>query len=389
MASCKESLAEKARMLCTRSRAAVTLFTQKGAPIQIILNTYSTIEELLAGFDTDCACCAYVLGTGQFVCSARGRRSLEYRVNLMMSHHHSRAYTSRLERYAHRGFGVALPGLDVSLLSQDIRSSSYVLMKKRNLLLKVLSCDGPGLTLVTMPAGTKVRDIRCRKQRAARVSGLKRLVALTFVAKNIKEVDAPYVAMSKTNSDVLEAYNMDCPLLLHSEEKPHEEYWLLFGVIPEDLDDDSDSESVDLDEDENYTVTPQAKAVQLFDKCLKWQCERLGREQEPRDGGVVFRMQKVMKKSPLCAKSMADSEIHTRLARRQKLSFVYDFVTGTRSFESLNYVKNAAQSPLRESSHISEAEFQELYGLPKALAFAPASERDPTEHDYWSELYGP
>ena len=241
-----------------------------------------------------------------------------------------------------------------------------------------------------MPARTKVRDIRCRKQRAVRVSGVQRLVALTFAKNNIKEVDTPHVAPSKTNGKVLEAYNMDCPLLLHSEERPREEYWLLFGVIPEDLDDDSDDESVDLDEEENYTVTPQAKAVQLFDACLKWQSERLlGREQEQRDGGFVFKVQKAMKSSPLCAKSLADAEIHTQLSRKHKLSFVYDYVDGTRSFESLNYTRNAAQSPLRESSNISEEHFQDLYGLPKSLAFAPAAERVPAEHDYWGDLYGP
>ena len=389
-ASCKEALGDSARMLVTRSKAAVTLFTQKGAPIQIILNTYGSTDELLTGFDIDCACCGFVLGTGQFVCSARGQRALEYRVNLIQSRHHSAAYTGRLEKYAHRsrGFAVALPGLDDSLLSQDLCSSCYVFIKKRNLLLKVLSCDGPGLSLVTMPARTKVRDIRCRKQKAVRVSEVQRLVVFTF-AKNIKEVDTPYVAMSKQNNDVLEAYNMDCPLILHSEERPHDEYWLLWGVIPEDLDDDSDDDSADLEEDDNYTVTPQAKAVMLFDACLKWQSERLGRDTDPRDGGFVFKAQKLMKSSPLCAKSLAESEVHTQLAQRQKLSFVYDYVDGQRSFESLNYVRNAAQSPLRESSNITETQFRELYGLPKALAFTPAARREIQEHDYWGDLYGP
>ena len=62
-------------------------------------------------------------------------------------------------------------------------------------------------------------------------------------------------------------------------------------MIPEDLDDDSDDdESIDLDEDENYTATPQAKAVRLFDTCLKWQSERLGHDEDhSRDGGPVFR----------------------------------------------------------------------------------------------------
>ena len=218
---------------------------------------------------------------------------------------------------------------------------------------------------------------------------MQRLAVLTFAAKNIKEVDTPYVAMSKNNNDVLMAYNMDSPLLLHSEERPHDEYWLLWDVISEDADEDSEDDSVDLEEDNNYTVTPQAKAVMLFNECLKWQSQRLGRDTDPRDGGFVFRAQKVMKSSPLCAKSLADSEVHTQLARRQKLSFVYDYVNAQRPFESLNYVRNAAQSPLRESSNITETQFRELYGLPKALAFAPAAERVVPEHDYWGDLYGP
>ena len=77
MASCKDLLGETARMLVTRSKAAVTLFKQKGAPIQIILNTYGSTEELLVSFDIDAACFAFVLGTGQFVCTARGRTDLK------------------------------------------------------------------------------------------------------------------------------------------------------------------------------------------------------------------------------------------------------------------------------------------------------------------------
>ena len=70
-----------------------------GAPIQIILNTYDTLEALLARFDVDCACCAYVLTTGSFKYSPRALRALEYRVNVMQSEHNSAAYVPRLEKY--------------------------------------------------------------------------------------------------------------------------------------------------------------------------------------------------------------------------------------------------------------------------------------------------
>ena len=76
-------------------------------------------------------------------------------MNLVQSEHRSAAYARRLEKYAARGFGIGLPGLDVALLSPDMLSASYVWMKKRNLLLRVLSVDEetPGLSSITMPVG--------------------------------------------------------------------------------------------------------------------------------------------------------------------------------------------------------------------------------------------
>ena len=388
MASCKDLRGDNARLLVTRSRAAVTLFKHnKGAPIQVILSTYSSVEELLASFDVDAACCAYVLGTGQFVCSARGRRALEYRVNLIQSAHHSTAYVRRLEKYAGRGFGIGLPGLDVSLLSRDLLSASYVWIKKKDLLLRVLSGDqeAPGLSQVTMPSGSKVRDVRCRKQKASCVSGVQRLVVLSL-AKRIREVDSPYVGKSTFSNDVVDGHNTSGPLLLHSEEK-HDEYWLLWGVVAEDSDDDDDTAE---DDDALYTVTPIAKAILLFDSCLKWQSERLGRGEEPSRAddwsrsGFIFRVSKSMKSSPHAAKSLVDNRIHTQLSCGQKLSFVYDFVDAARTLDTLNFVMNAAHRPLRD---ISEGEFLEVYGLPPRLSFTPAAERDPSEHNYWGEIY--
>jgi hypothetical protein len=117
MAACQHLRGDNARLLVTRSRSAVTLFKgDKGAPLQVILNTYSSVEELLFSFDVDCACCAYVIGTGQFVCSARGRRALEYRLNVIQSTHHSLAYISRLEKYATRGSFVFRLAVSLCLL---------------------------------------------------------------------------------------------------------------------------------------------------------------------------------------------------------------------------------------------------------------------------------
>ena len=91
-----------------------------------------------------------------------------------------------------------------------------------------------------------------------------------------------------------------------------------------------------------------------------------------------------MKSSPHAAKSLVDNRIHTQLSRGQKLSFVYDFVSAERTLDTLNFVMNAAQRPLRD---ISEGEFLEVYGLPPRLSFTPAAERVLSDHDYWGALY--
>jgi hypothetical protein len=395
MGACKDLRGEDARLLVTRSASAVTLFRYRGAPIQVILSTYNSTEDLLTGFDIDAACCAYVLDTGKFVCSPRGRLALEYRVNTMQSQHHSRSYVQRLEKYSSRHFAIGLPGLETSLLSPDLLLSSYVWIRKKDLLLKVLSsCDenAPGLSLVTMPSGSKVREVRCRKQRARRVSGVQRLIVLTLATKRVREVDMPYVGKSASNSNVLDVHGTDGPMLLHAEECI-DEYFLLWGVVAtEDSDDDDDS--AEEDDDGVYSVTPAAKAVMLFESCLKQQTEQLAREQEaPCDdhwsrGGFVFQVAKRMKSSPHCAvKSLVDCRIHTQLARRSKLSFVYDFVDSTRKFDSLNYVRDAARKPLQD--RLSSEEFVQLYGLPKTLCFVAAAERATAPHNYWGDLYGP
>lgn len=195
MKACKDLEGEKARLLVTRSAAAVTLFRHGGSlPVQVILNTYSSVEALLAGFDVDAACACHVLSTGSFVVSPRGRRALEYRVNVMQSSRNSAAYAHRLETYASRGFAIGLPGLDHFLLHPDLLSALYIRMKKkRDLLLRVLPTsdgDAPGVSSITISSGSRATEVRCRKQKVTHVVGVQRLVVLSF-ARHVREVESP------------------------------------------------------------------------------------------------------------------------------------------------------------------------------------------------------
>ena len=248
--------------------------------MQVILTTYSNVEALLAGFDIDAACACYDMSKGAFVVSPRGRRALEYRVNVMQSSRNSAAFAHRLEKYATRCFAIGLPGLDTCLLHPHLLSASYIRMKKkRDLLLRVLPTsdgDTPGLSSFKMLSGSKATEVTCKKQKAKRVEGIQRLVVLSF-ARHVRDVDSPFVSRTPSSSDVVEAHNTDGALLLHCEEK-RGEYWLLWGAGTSS-DDSDDEDSGDVDDEGHYSMTPQAKAVVLFDACLKRQGARLSREE--------------------------------------------------------------------------------------------------------------
>ena len=144
-------------------------------------------------------------------------------------------------------------------------------------------------------------------------------------------------------------------------------------------------------DDGDYSMSPQAKAVVLFDALLKRQGARLGREESSGDdwflSGFMPKLTKTMRQNAATAKAMADARVYKQLSRSEKISFVYDFCDPTRTFASLTFVVDAARNPLRQN--ISNEEFVRTYGLPKALSFQAATERSASDHDWWSALYAP
>ena len=82
-----------------------------------------------------------------------------------------------------------------------------------------------------------------------------------------------------------------------------------------------------------------------------------------------------------------EARAYAWLSLSEKVSFVYDFCDGTRSFASLNFVRNAAQKPL--SDKMTSDEFVARYGLAPTLSFTAAISRPEAEHDWWTDLYGP
>ena len=255
------------------------------------------------------------------------------------------------------------------------------------------SDDAPGVSILRMPAGTKTREVRCRKQIAKRVSGVRRLAVLSFV-KDVREVDSPHVARSSTGTKTVDAHNIvDGVCLLHSEER-RDEFHLIWGLACSS-DDEQEDDTFDEEEDGEggYSMTPLAKAVALLDSCVKKQSARLAHEERVHDddsmfGGVVPRVAKTMRSSGgNTANNVVEARVYAQLSRSETVCFVYDLGDGTRSFASLNFVRKAAQKP--QSDKMTSDEFLARYGQAQTSSITAAISRPEAEHDWWTELYGP
>jgi hypothetical protein len=80
--------------------------------IQIINRVYTSIQQVLLGFDLDSSSCAYawVEGERKFVCIDRYVRARTYSLNIVNPFRRSLTYEKRLLKYQKRGYGILIPG---------------------------------------------------------------------------------------------------------------------------------------------------------------------------------------------------------------------------------------------------------------------------------------
>jgi hypothetical protein len=119
----------KPDILAVRSQYCITFV--RGFParhVQIILHAYRSPLEVVSHFDID-ACC--VLYDGQDVfCNTRGRRALNYRVNIADTHMRGRTYEKRLLKYSKRGFGLVVPGFDPERQNPELTNATEYFWEK-------------------------------------------------------------------------------------------------------------------------------------------------------------------------------------------------------------------------------------------------------------------
>eukprot|EP00973_Karenia_brevis_P019735 2706137-Karenia_brevis.AAC.1 len=129
------------KMLVTRSKNAITFFRIAGGktvevPVQLITTLYESTLDLLIGFDIDSCCFALEPDKKRVVCTPRGQRAMRYGVNIADTALSGPNYCRRLEKYAGRGYAIAVPGFLPARVSKHIWSAQYIHLQTYDILMK-------------------------------------------------------------------------------------------------------------------------------------------------------------------------------------------------------------------------------------------------------------
>jgi hypothetical protein len=102
-----------------RTQGCITFLTQHEKPFQVVLRMYSTIAEVIHGFDLGSSA---LLWDGEKIwMTALGRLAIQYGANVLNLHARRASLEARIARYFGRGFDIVLPGLDVAEFAKTCR----------------------------------------------------------------------------------------------------------------------------------------------------------------------------------------------------------------------------------------------------------------------------
>jgi hypothetical protein len=378
---------KKSKILVIRSNAAVTMFRIRVGddnvpPVQVILTTCNSVVEVIQNFDVDCCCFAFIPRTNRVVCTPRGLRALRYAVNIAdNSRFDGRNYCRRLEKYARRGFAIAVPGFEPKHVHASLLSrGTFVFLHEYDILLKVepKELHGKDMEIQTKhPDGSGVQNVNVEVgavQRGQAILGFARLVIMDRKIAN--HVQLPRTSFCphhlKTFAKHSSATGTCIPIVVDSGH-----YMLLWGAGKDDKETQSD------DDDEYYTETPLASAYTLLEKHFNRELEANTHEED--EGGIMEKLSGGMTR-PSCQR--VQTTLHnttaSRLMRKSHLLYVYDFLPCDGSFEDLKFVRNAGRHPLKI---MSGEDFKKAYGIHRELRFVSRARSLISTTDWWSVVY--
>ena len=362
-----------------------------------MLHVVENVTELLRQFDVDCAAVAFEPATGKAYMSPRAKRAFESGCNILDSRFNSPTYAERLWKYANRGFAVAVPGLDMHLVSPNIAKDNYVFVQDKNILLKLdkMGRFGSNQTSVQFDGRrSRLGYVRCDE--ASRVDGLMKLLVMDRCLSNgnVRTVSLPSSReCEKCRIRTVEpAVNTDSPLLLHTGVP--RKYHLFWGAaLPNNEDDFSEMDDEDFDAEvtedvSGYACTPLARAYDLFAHLLEMQLL----EEDPSHSGIVARLSgRMHQQNGEVAASMCRRHYDRMFSMKNcPVGFAWDLRNANvDGFDSLKNIFDAGAIPSISSSAAGLADnmFEQKYGFPRLLRFYRANLRRPTEIDWFRNVY--
>ena len=389
----------KSKMLVTRSKNAITIFRVLGGkpmesapPVQVITSLYRSSLELLIGFDVDCCCFAFLADAQRVVCTPRGQRALQHGMNIADTGRCGPSYCRRLEKYARRGFAIAVPGFLPARVSKHLRTSGYVLLRKYDLLLKVAP-RMPHNTKMEIPVSQYDGQLRAgppdianlkvnATQQGTSMRNMGRLVVLDRM-NGVRVAETPELFFcehhKRTSADDARMTGACVPVGAGAQGQ----YTLLWGTSVE--------ETVESDvDDEGYEQTPLACVYSLLDKHFRHELGASDETPENDDGmwmgGAMHRLAGAMAhRDPMRVVRLAHEHQACRIQSSESLLFVYDFCTCAHTFEDLKFTRDASRYPL--NSDLDDEQFGNIYGLPAKLLFELHKFRKAAAIDWWEGVY--
>ena len=169
-----------AKLLVTRSAAAVTFHhclgaeAVEGPPVQVVLGLGHSVADVLRRFDVDCCCVAFDPARCKALCNRRGLRAMRYGACVVDGavRFDRPSYARRLQKYADRGFAVAVENFPTSCDSAELWRSCYKYFERSGLLLRL----GRISASRKIPGCADIRASIC--MHATAVENLARLVVL-------------------------------------------------------------------------------------------------------------------------------------------------------------------------------------------------------------------
>ena len=364
----------------------------------VVLHVVDHVTELLRQFDVDCAAVAFEPASGKTYMTPRAKRAFEFGCNILDSRFNSPTYAERLWKYASRGFGVAVPGLDIHLVSPTVAKDNYVFVEDKNILLRIDKMGRFGFNQTGVQFdGRRARMAYIRCDEASRVDGMMKMVVMDGCAVNgnVRVVSLPSIKeCEKCRIRTVEpAVNTDSPLLLHTGVP--RKFHLFWGAgLPNDDLDLDDPSGVDDDFDAEvtedvagYTCTPLARAYDLFANLLETQLL----EEDASKSGIVARLSgRMQQQNGEVAASMCRRHYDRMLSTKGcRVGFAWDLVNANiDGFDSLKSIFDAGVVPsIASSAGLADNVFEQKYGFPRLLRFNRAKLRRPTEINWFRDVY--